>query len=513
MNVESECARTLLLADLLCLCSEVGYPTCIVGDFNFPLIDWPTLSVKNNEANHNIFLDACVRNALSQSVQFETHTAGNILDLILSNDESLVLDVAKSEPFVSTSDHFSVDFVLDFVACPRDNTVRYFRNFRKADYAAINGYLSDIDWNALVTNCQSPEQLYFEICQINRQCIEKFVPLCKMSNRKNDYPPVLRRLIARKRRLFRFSKRSKIGKNLYNKCAKIYEESVRDFHDAKESAIVDSGNIKSFYNYANKKLKNRHDIAPLKRADGSFATDNLEKAEILQSQFGSVFSADDNSNPAFDKLVDKNVGLNSVAFPVDTVLKKLRKLPAKCSQTPDGIPAVFWKNVADNVAFPLSRLFEMSIAQGKIPDVWKEAIVVPIFKKGLPSEPKNYRPISLLSIVSKLMESIIADAVLKYLRLNHLISKDQFGFLSKRSTGLQLLTCLNDWTKALRDKRLADVVYIDYAKAFDTVSHNKLITKLEGYGIGYELLFCCATICQIVSKECVSTRPFPGIST
>jgi len=86
------------------------------------------------------------------------------------------------------------------------------------------------------------------------------------------------------------------------------------------------------------------------------------------------------------------------------------------------------------------------------------------------------------------MESMICDAVLEYLRGNNLLSKDQFGFLSRRSTGLQLLSTLNDWTKAMRDKKWVDAVYIDYQKAFDSVSYPKLVTKLAGYGISYELL-------------------------
>jgi len=105
------------------------------------------------------------------------------------------------------------------------------------------------------------------------------------------------------------------------------------------------------------------------------------------------------------------------------------------------------------MALPLACLFEMSMIQGRLPNVWKDAFVIPIFKKGLAKNSNNYRPVSLTCIPYKVMESIMYDEMLKYLRLHKLISADQFGFLSRRSTGLQLLATLNDWTAAMRDKK------------------------------------------------------------
>jgi len=149
-----------------------------------------------------------------------------------------------------------------------------------------------------------------------------------------------------------------------------------------------------------------------------------------------VNTKDDGKMPDVPKKVDENVGINSVLFSADTVFKKLRKLPKKCSRTPDNIPSLYWKNVAVNVSWPLHQLFELSLRTGQVPLLWKKAHVVPIFKKGLASSRKNYRPVSLTCICCKLMESIISDAILAYLRANNLITKEQFGFLSKRSTGL-----------------------------------------------------------------------------
>jgi hypothetical protein len=133
-------------------------------------------------------------------------------------------------------------------------------------------------------------------------------------------------------------------------------------------------------------------------------------------------------------------------------------------------------------------LYRYLIDKGQIPTQWKFANVTPVFKKGLASDVSNYRPISLTSVFCKLFERIIHEQMLGYLLKNSLISSQQHGFLSKHSTCTQLLETVNDWTIALRNCNIVDVVYFDIAKAFDTVSHAKLTHKLQAYGIGGSLL-------------------------
>ena len=125
---------------------------------------------------------------------------------------------------------------------------------------------------------------------------------------------------------------------------------------------------------------------------------------------------------------------------------------------------------------------------GQMPKAWTHAIVTPVYKSGDASDVSNYRPISLTCVVCKIMERIIVSDMLDYLRLHKVIDKRQHGFLSRRSTSTNLLESLNDWTLALKDKKSVLVAYIDYAKAFDTVSHAKLLAKLTAYGISGNLL-------------------------
>ena len=115
--------------------------------------------------------------------------------------------------------------------------------------------------------------------------------------------------------------------------------------------------------------------------------------------------------------------------------------------------------------------------------MWKDANVSPIFKKGEKSNPGNYRPISLTSIVCKLMESIIRDEIMKHLTENELLSTCQHGFVPKRSCVTNLLETLDNWTESLDSGKPVDAVYLDFAKAFDSVPHQRLLTKVKSYGI------------------------------
>jgi len=115
-------------------------------------------------------------------------------------------------------------------------------------------------------------------------------------------------------------------------------------------------------------------------------------------------------------------------------------------------------------------------------------MVTPVFKNGKSTDVSNYRPISLTSLCCKLMESILKDDILAHLLSKGLLSRHQHGFLSRRSTGTQLIDCFNDWTSNTENEQSLDVIYIDFVKEFGSAVHRKLILTLMSYGIGGCLL-------------------------
>ena len=120
-------------------------------------------------------------------------------------------------------------------------------------------------------------------------------------------------------------------------------------------------------------------------------------------------------------------------------------------------------------------LFKKSIEEKTVPDDWKTATVIPIFKKGTRTEPGNYRPVSLTCVTCKIMESIIRDALAKHMGKNELYAKCQHGFRPNRSCVTQLMEVLEDFTKELDTGENIGVIYLDFRKAFDSVSHERLL--------------------------------------
>ena len=101
---------------------------------------------------------------------------------------------------------------------------------------------------------------------------------------------------------------------------------------------------------------------------------------------------------------------------------------------------------------------------------------------------ENYRPITLTSVVCKIMESIVSDAIMNHMKINNLFSNKRFGFRSGRSTTLQLLNVLDDWTEALDNGHIIDIIYTDFHKAFDSVPHKRLLSKIKSYFIEGNML-------------------------
>ena len=153
------------------------------------------------------------------------------------------------------------------------------------------------------------------------------------------------------------------------------------------------------------------------------------------------------------------------------------------SPGPDQLHPRVLKELANELAKPLTLLFQMSLDHGKVPIQWKLANVTPIYKKGTKSSPANYRPVSLTSIVCKLLEKVVAKHILSHVESNRIIPDQQHGFLSGRSTSTNLLEAMNVWIELMQHDIPVDIMYLDYAKAFDTIPHQRLLEKLKSLGI------------------------------
>ena len=154
----------------------------------------------------------------------------------------------------------------------------------------------------------------------------------------------------------------------------------------------------------------------------------------------------------------------------------------------DNISSYFLKLALPVIENSLAALFNTPIETSQFPDSWKVARVTPIFKEGDKAEKSNYRPISVLPVISRLFEKLVFDQLYQHMKENRLFSPDQSGFLHLHSTLTCLLKNTDDWYSGLDLGQLVGLVFIDSKKAFDTVDHEILCKKLQVFGVQHREL-------------------------
>ena len=142
----------------------------------------------------------------------------------------------------------------------------------------------------------------------------------------------------------------------------------------------------------------------------------------------------------------------------------------------------------EQISTPLAHMFNMSLQEGIVPLEWKEANIVPLFKKGSRNKSVNYKPVSLTSVICKLLETIIRDHMMDFLVKHKLINPSQHGFLKARSCLTNLLGFFEEITKWMDEGSPVDVIYLDFKKAFDKVPHQRLILKLKSHGMANSII-------------------------
>ena len=177
-----------------------------------------------------------------------------------------------------------------------------------------------------------------------------------------------------------------------------------------------AGNIKnyskSFYAYVRSKQKVRDKVGPLEYNSGNIISDRFQMAEVLNEYFSLVFTTEDISSlpVPFTKFEGtKSEHLGQLFVTPEIIAKKIKKMKDNKSPGVDGIPPKLLKEIVEQISTPLAKLFNLSLEEGIIPSEWKEANITPLFKKGSRKKPENYRPVSLTSVVCKLLEILIRD--------------------------------------------------------------------------------------------------------
>jgi hypothetical protein len=247
-------------------------------------------------------------------------------------------------------------------------------------------------------------------------------------------------------------------------------------------------NKKPVYNYVRKKTRCKDTVGPLKGAEGQVIQEPAEMAEEINRCLSDVFTREDVQNVPRPKQHATRSTLSSTLITAQKVRQQIKKLKPTGAAGPDGITSRLLQQCTDVHSPVLAAIYRKSINEGTVPDERKLANGVPIFKKGSKAAASNYRPISLMCICCKVMESILKTDIMAHLQRNNIISKSQHSFTRGRSCATNLLEFMEPVTKAADEGKAMDIVYLDFAKAFDKVPVRHLIAKLSAAGIRGNML-------------------------
>lgn len=461
-------------------------PLILFGDFNFPGITWSNVALTASKHNaESDFLNSCLTFGLSQLISKptrQTEHSSNILDLLLTSHP----DNFSTVSYLSAiSDHSVLQTTFQCYLPNPKKIKRTITLYDKGNYRAINDELTAFSESFLTDFFMRTVETNWHLFKTKLQhLIKVHVPTVTLTIRSTSpwFNASLKRLKNKKKRQFRSAKHSdtQYAWDKYKATEKLFDslaaKAKRSFYSSTLPDMLRK-NPKQFW-----KTINPSSITPSSnitlRDEQNVSIPEHYTSHVLNETFCSVFTIEPDGDLPHALPVCHPI-MSKIVFHANGISKIIDSLKLTSSMGIDGINTKILKNTKIVTSVILSNIFQQSLSSGVVPQDWKVGKVIPIPKKGNSYSPKNYRPISLTSVCSKIMEHVIYSHIVNFLAPLHFFHKNQHGFQKGVSCDTQLALFTNDISSSIDVNIPVDALFLDFEKAFDKVPHKRLFLKLS----------------------------------
>ena len=473
----------------------------VFGDFNVHHGDW--LKHDRTDAAGIHVRNFAISQSLHQTVDFVTRIpdrddhSPSLLDLFLTSNPTICQTSSSSA--LGKSDHVVVNILvnLNTKAAQESPFHRTLYSYDRGDWDSFRDFLRDAPWSDVFK--LDGEKCAEEVASWIKAGIDGFIPYRKFQQKPHSSPwfsPACAAAIAHRNHFYKVFQReqSTASKRRFrqaaNECKRVIESAKSQYVQRTQERIatqkIGSRDFWRIYNSISNKGKST--IPPLINGPEVLTT-SKDKAEHFAQRFSRNSNLDDTGHPLPEFEARTHQVLRTISITPKKVAAVIRSLDPSKATGPDGIPVVVLQRCCPEISSILSKLFNKLLTQSCFPSCWKVPNVIAAFKNsGDRSDSGNYRPISLLPIISKVFESLMASSIIRHMDSLKLFSDCQYGFRSSRSTADVLTVISERLSRVLEAGGRGRAVALDISKAFDKVWHAGLLHKLRGYGISGNLL-------------------------
>ena len=465
----------------------------LMGDFNINILE------SSSHVPTAEFIETIYSHSFFPLITKPTRLQGNsatLIDNILCNDITNT-DMVNGILYTDISDHFPV-FCIDSKkerTCT-DNPLTQTRIYSERSINKFKEYLNEVDWSEVTAN-DGPNSFtcfYQKFCGVYNRAFPSTELKSNYSNKIKWLTNGLKKSIQKKNKLYIKYKRSKLSQDLHvykdykRKLQQLLRYTERNyFHNLLQE---NKSNLKKTWKVLKDiigKKKSKHLPNRFLVGNGE-VTNKKQIATGFNNYFTNVGKELQKNIPRtnidpLQYIRDSNLNTIYLSSVTDTELLTLILNLKNCSSGFDGIHSKVIKQTYPLFFKPLKHVLNLSLTQGFFPDEMKIAKVIPLYKHGDTSKFNNYRPVSILPLFSKLLERLMYNRLLEFINRHDLLYKFQFGFRENHSTSMALLILIDNILSAIDEGNIVVGLFLDFQKAFDTVDHSVLLSKLNKYGI------------------------------